>query len=71
MRALEKAGWTVAPKHSRPTATEYAITRVKFTLLVSCLARIIPLKLKAGVVVMARVVGDTVIVEHDTTDQPF
>jgi hypothetical protein len=30
-----------------------------------------PLKLKAGVVVMARVVGDVVIVEHDTTDQPF
>ena len=30
-----------------------------------------PRKFKAGLVVMARVVGDTVIVEHDTTDQPF
>ena len=30
-----------------------------------------PLTLKAGVVVMARLVDDTVIVDHDTTDQPF
>ncbi len=30
-----------------------------------------PLKLKASLVVMARVVGDTVVVDHDTTDKPF
>lgn len=30
-----------------------------------------PRKYKAGLVVMARVVGDTVVIEHDTTDRPL
>ncbi len=52
-------------------ASAYAVCDTARQIYAAIVVPDYPRKFQAGLVVMARVVGDTVIVDHDTTDQPF
>jgi XisI protein len=52
-------------------ADAYAVSDKERNIYTVVVVPAYPRKFKAGLVVMARIIGDSVIIDHDTTDRPL